>query len=78
MPYSIWFTQVSSTYLDKLEVMQIKVLRNATGCNQKAVVSNPTTETGVLTFKAYLELWSQSSMQAPSIPPNFFVPQIVH
>ena len=29
----IWFTQVSSTHLDKLEVIQNKALRIATGCH---------------------------------------------
>ena len=32
----IWFTQVSSSHLGKLEVIQSKALRIATGCHQKA------------------------------------------
>ena len=56
---SIWFTQVSSTHLDKLEVIQNKALRIATGCYQKAAVSHLIAETGVLPLRAHLELSSQ-------------------
>ena len=52
----IWFTQVSSTHIDKLEVIQNKVLRIATGCYQKAAVSFLIVETGVLLLRAHLEL----------------------
>ena len=31
----IWFTQVSSTHLDKLEVTQNKALRITTGCHER-------------------------------------------
>ena len=54
----IWFSQVSSTHLDKLEVIQNKALRIATGCHLKAAMSLLRTETGVLPLKAHLELCS--------------------
>ena len=55
----IWFTEVSSSHLDKLELIQIKALRIATGCHQKATVSHLRAETGVLPLRAYLELCCQ-------------------
>ena len=50
----IWFTQISSSHLDKLEVIQNKALRIATGCHQKAVASHLRAETGVLPLRAHL------------------------
>ena len=41
-----WFTQVSSSHLDKLEVIHNKALRVATGCHQKAAASHLRAETG--------------------------------
>ena len=55
----IWFTQVSSSHLDKLEVIQNKALRVATGCHQKAGASHLRAETGVLPLRAHLELCGQ-------------------
>ena len=55
----IWFTQVSSTHLDKLEVIQNKALRIATGCHHKAMVSHLRAETGVIPLRAHLELCCQ-------------------
>ena len=55
----IWFMQVSSTHLDKLEVIQNKDLRIATSCHQKASASQLRAETGVLPMRAHLELCSQ-------------------
>ena len=52
----IWFTHISSTHLDKLEVIQNKALRIATGCHQKAGASHLRVETGVLPLRANLEL----------------------
>ena len=56
-PPPIGFTPVSSSHLDKLEVIQNKVLRIATGCHQKAEASHLITETPPL--RAHLELSSQ-------------------
>ena len=64
-------TQVSSTHLDKLEVIQNKALMVATGCHQKAAASHLRAETGVLPMRAHLEAWNYatcSSMLAPSNP----------
>ena len=58
-PAPIWFTQLPSSHLYKLEVIQNKVLRIATGCHQKAAVSHLRAETGVLPLRAHLELCSQ-------------------
>ena len=55
----IWFTKLPSSHLDKLEVIQNKVLRIATGCHQKAAVSQIRAETGVLPLRAHLKLCSQ-------------------
>ena len=55
----ILFPQVSSSHLNKLEVIQNKVLRIATGCHQKAMVSHLRAETRVLPLKEHLELCSQ-------------------
>ena len=55
----IWFTQVSSSHLGKLEVIQNKALRIATGCHQKAAASHFRAETGILLLKVHLELCSQ-------------------
>ena len=55
----IWFTQISSTHLDKLEVIQNKALRIATGFRQKAAASHLRAETGVLPLRAHLELCCQ-------------------
>ena len=55
----IWFTQVPSSHLDKIEVIQNKVLRIATGYHQKVVVSHLRAETGVLPLRAHLGLCSQ-------------------
>ena len=54
-----WFTQVSSSQLGKLEVIQNKALRIATGYHQKAATSHLRAETGVLPLRAHLELCSQ-------------------
>ena len=43
-----WFTQVSSTHLYKLEVIQNKTLRIATGCSKKAAVCHLRTNAGIL------------------------------
>ena len=48
---SNWFTQVSSTHLDKLEVIQNKVMRITTGCHQKAAASHLRAETVVLSLR---------------------------
>ena len=53
----IWFTQVSSSRLGKLEVIQSKALRIATGCHQQS--SHLRAENGVLPLRAHLELCSQ-------------------
>ena len=42
-------------HLGRLEVKQNNALRNATGCNQKAAVSNLTGETGVLTLRVTIK-----------------------
>ena len=55
----IWFNQASSSHLDKLEVIQNKALRIATGCHQKAAASHLRAETGVLPQRAHLELCNQ-------------------
>ena len=55
----IWFTQVSSSHLDKLEVIQNKAQRVKTGCHQKAAASHLKAETGVLPLRAHLELCCQ-------------------
>ena len=55
----IWFTQVSSSHLDKLEVIQNKLLRIAIGCHQKAAASHLRAETGVVSLRAHLELCCQ-------------------
>ena len=55
----IWFTQVSSTHLNKHEVIQNEALRIATGCHQKAAASHLRAETGVLPLRVHLELCSQ-------------------
>ena len=55
----IWFIQVSSTHLDKLEVIQNKALRIATSCYQTAATSHLRAETGVLPLSVHLELCSQ-------------------
>ena len=55
----IWFTQVSSTHLGKLEVIQNKALRIATGFHQMTVASHLRAETAVLPLRAHLELCSQ-------------------
>ena len=55
----IWFTQISSTYLDKLEVIQNKALRIATECLQKAAASHLRAETGVLPLRTHVELCYQ-------------------
>ena len=73
----IWFNQVSSTHLNKLEVIQNKALRNATGCNQKATVSTLTAESRVLSLRAHLELCSQQFYASALHPTHFFVSQIV-
>ena len=56
---SIWFTQVSSSHLDKLEVIQNKAVWIANGCHIKAAVSHLRDETGVLLLRVHLELCSQ-------------------
>ena len=48
----ICFTQVSSTHLDKLEVIQNKALKIATGCHQKAAASHLRAKTGFLPLRA--------------------------
>ena len=53
----IWFIQVYSSHLDKLEVIQNKDLRPEK--RKKAVVSNLRDEIGVLPLRAQLELSSQ-------------------
>ena len=50
----ICFTQISSTHLDKLEVIQNKALRIATGCHQKSAASHLRAETGVLPLRGQL------------------------
>ena len=54
----IWFTQVSSTHMDTLEVRN-KALRIATGRHQKTAVSHLRAETGVLPLRVHLGLCSQ-------------------
>ena len=57
----IWFTQVSSTNLDKLEVIQNKALRITTGWHQEAAASHLRAENWVG------ELYAEHSfMQTPS------------
>ena len=56
---SILYTQLSSPHLDKLEVIQNKAQRIATGCHQKAAASHLRAETGVLLLRAHLELCCQ-------------------
>ena len=51
----IWFTQVFSSYLGKLEVIQAI----GTGCHHQTTTSHLRAETGVLPLKANLELCSQ-------------------
>ena len=55
----IWFTQIPSSHLGKLEVIQNKALSVATRCHQKATVSHLRAETGALPLMAYLELCCQ-------------------
>ena len=55
----IWFTQVSSSNLGKLEMIQNKALRFTTGCLQMATASHLRAETGVLPLSSHLELCSQ-------------------
>ena len=72
----IWFTHVSSSHLDKLEVIQNKTLRVATGCPQKAAASCLKAETGVLPLRAHLELcWQQfyASALQPLHPSHLIV-----
>ena len=57
----IRFTQVCSTNFDKLEVIQNKAPRIATGYHQKALVSHLRAETGILPLRAHLELYAQES-----------------
>ena len=52
----IWFTQVSSTHLRKLEVIQNKALRIETGCHLKTAASHIRAVTSVLPLNAHLEL----------------------
>ena len=54
----IWFTQVSSSHLGKLEVIQNKALRIATGFHQQTTAYHLRAETGVLPLRAHLELCS--------------------
>ena len=51
--------QMPSSHLDKLEVIQNKALRIATGCHQKAAASHLIAETGVLPLRTHLGLCSQ-------------------
>ena len=73
----IWFTQVSSSHLDKFEVIQNKALRIATGCHQKAAASHLRAETGALPLRAHLELCSQQfyaiSALQPLLPSHLIV-----
>ena len=46
-------------HLDKLEVIQNKGLRIATGCHQKAAATHIRAKTGVLPLRAHLELCCQ-------------------
>ena len=55
----IWFTQVSSTHVDKFEVIQNKALRIATICHQKDEASHLRADIGVLPMRVHLELCSQ-------------------
>ena len=67
----ICFTEVFSTHLDKLEVIQNKALRMATSCNQKPAASYLRAETGVLPLRVLLELCSQqfyTSTLQPMLP----------
>ena len=64
----IWFTQISSSHLDKLEVIQNKNPGVTTRCHQKAVASHLRAETGVLTLKVHLELCCQQ-FYASDLPP---------
>ena len=72
----ILFTQLPSSHLDKLEVIQNKFLRIATGCHQKAAVSHLRVEIGVLPLSSHLELCCQqfyaSALQPlhPQSPPR--------
>ena len=73
----IWFTHVSLTHLDKLEVILNKALRIATGYHQKAAASHFRAETGVLPLRAHLELCSQqfyASALQPMHPSNRHLP----
>ena len=68
----IWFTQVSSSHLDKLEVIQNKALRVATGRHQKA--RRPTSgRTEILPLRAHLELCSQQ-FYMDGTPPGRSIP----
>ena len=52
---NIWFTQLFSSHLDKLEMIQNKAQRITTGCPLKAAVSPFRAETGVIPLRAHLE-----------------------
>ena len=72
----IWFTQISSTHLDKLEVIQNKALRISTGCHQKAASSHLRAETGALPLRADLELCCQqfyASALQPLLPSHLII-----
>ena len=69
----VWFTQVSSYHLDKLEVIQNRALRITTCCHQKA--SHIRAETGVLPRLHTMNCAHNSSMKELSTsPPPPFVP----
>ena len=59
---------IFSAHLDKLEVIQNKALRIATGCCQKAAACDLRAETGVLPLRAHLELCSQQFYARPPSP----------
>ena len=65
----VWFTQVSSYHLDKLEVIQNRALRIATCCHQKASVSHIKAETGVLPRLHTMNCAHNSSMKELSTSP---------
>ena len=66
----ICFTQISSTHQDKLEVIQNKAQRIATGCHQKAAASHLRVETGVLPLRVHLELPAVLCQSPPTPTPE--------
>ena len=72
----IWLTKVSSSHLDKVEVIQNQTLRVATGFHQKAAASHLRVETGVLPMRAHLKLCCQQfyvSVLQPFHPSHLIV-----